>query len=88
MLGIPSLAEIVAAWRDTPVWLVGTVAVLVLGFATFSVARHALRRASARIDTILAEELGANPPAAVRSLADHREPLIEPRVSGAMPRRR
>jgi hypothetical protein len=77
-----------AGWRDTPLWLVGAAAVLVLGVTMFSTARRALRRASERIDTILTEEIGETPSAAGHDLAGHREPLIERRASGAVPPRR
>ncbi|MGH3879428.1 MAG: hypothetical protein ACRDSK_20575 [Actinophytocola sp.] len=77
-----------ADWRDTPLWVVGSAALLVLGVVMFSTARRALRRASERIDTIFTEELRETPSAAVHSLADHREPLVERRVSGAVPPRR
>ena len=88
VLGISNLAGMLAGWRDTPLWVVGAAAVFVLGVVMFSTVRRALHRASERIDTILAEELGETPSAAVHSVADHREPLVERRVSGAMPPRR
>ena len=88
VLGISSLAGMLADWRDMSLWMAGAAAIVVLGVAMFSTARRALRRASERIDTILAEELGETPSAAVHSLADHREPPVERRVSGAMPPRR
>ena len=58
VLGILVLAGAFATWGGVSLRIVLPVAGAVLGVVLFLAARHALRDASTRIDTILSEELG------------------------------
>ncbi|OLF19414.1 hypothetical protein [Actinophytocola xanthii] len=57
LLGVVSLAAALATWHGAPWVIVVPVAVVLAGVTLFLGARRALRRASAKIDLILAEEL-------------------------------
>jgi uncharacterized membrane protein YoaK (UPF0700 family) len=57
LLVVVGLAAALATWHGAPWVVVVPVAVVLVGIALFRRARRALRRASARIDTILREEL-------------------------------
>jgi hypothetical protein len=57
LLGVLSLAGAIATWRGSVLSVVVPLGLTLVGLFLFATARRALRRASARIDRILLEEL-------------------------------
>lgn len=58
VLGVLGAAGALATWRGTPPAVVIPTAAVVAVIVVFVAARRALRRAAARIETILREEVG------------------------------
>jgi len=67
IVGLLSLSAALATWQETPIIGVVPILACALIVTLFVVVRRALRRASARIDTIMREELDGNRVVPMRS---------------------
>jgi CHASE2 domain-containing sensor protein len=59
VIGLLSLSAALATWQETPIIGVVPILACALMVTLFVVVRRALRKASAQLDTIMREELGA-----------------------------